>query len=130
MTNGWSIKAPNSLSLAQRGIVQHTIGFSNKLLATINVKEEIKRSLIEDKLREFQEYENRRRKMKHWESRKKIQYKEERRVSQQKARIEKEIKQQRRENGEKAFRDWLKKSMGKLIINQNLVFRIKTKGKS
>lgn len=83
----------------------------DKLLA--NVKEEFKLKLIEQKLREFGEYEHRRDVMKQWEKKKDREIKEVKRQGKQKKRLEKEMKERKKVNGEKAFREWLRKSMGR-----------------
>lgn len=86
----------------------------DKLLT--NVKEEFKLKLIEQKLREFAEYEHRRERMKQWEKKKDREIKEGKRQGRQKKRLEREMKERKKVNGEKAFREWLKKSMGRWIV--------------
>lgn len=83
----------------------------SKLLA--KVKEDMQRNLVEQKLKEFEEYEkavkNRR---PNTDLRKKRME-----VREQK-KLEKQMKQQKKENGERAFRDWLRRSMGKCILKK------------
>lgn len=83
----------------------------NKLLS--KVKEEIQRNLIEQKLKEFELYEKRFNKMKEWEKAKEREIKDKQRERKQSKRLEKEMKERKKEMGERAFRDWLRRSMGK-----------------
>ena len=83
----------------------------SKLLS--NIKEEFQRNMIEQKFKEFEEYEMRKFKMKQWEKKKDKQIKQARRVSRQQKKLDKELKARKRENGEKAFREWLRRSMGR-----------------
>ena len=80
------------------------VQIKNKLLS--KVKEEIVAYQIVNK---GSKYESRVSKMKKWEKQKKKEIQSQRRISKEKRKLEKEMRQQKKDNGEKAFRDWLKR---------------------
>jgi len=76
-----------------------------------NVKKEMQKTMLEQKMKEFEEYEDRKQRMKKWETNKVKQTKQAKRISKEKKRLDRKNEALRKENGNKAFRDWLKKSM-------------------
>lgn len=76
-----------------------------------NVKDEIQRNMITRKIKFFEEYEERRERMAKWEKDKDRQLKQARRELREKRLLEKELKLRKQEFGEKAFKDWLRRSI-------------------
>lgn len=93
--------------------------YKEKLIS--NVKDEIQRNMITRKIKFFEEYEERRERMAKWEKDKERQLKQARRELREKRMLDKELKLRKQEFGEKAFKDWLRRSIEDLKIQKQKV---------
>ena len=117
------LEKPTSLSYEEWCFLKETEKrYKEKLIS--NVKDEIQRNMIARKIKYFEEYEERKERMAKWEKDKYYQLKKTKREIREKKILDKEMKLRKQQFGEKAFKEWLRRSIEDLKIQKNKV-RIK-----